>query len=84
MRNVGLEEESGIKISWRNINNLRFAYDGTLMAENEEDLSDLLMTVKNESAKAGLLLDVIKANWLYHSGDARRTYESILDEMNPN
>ena len=57
MRNVGLEEEqAGIKISGRNINNLRYADDTTLMAESEE-LKSLLMKVKDKSGKAGLKLN---------------------------
>ena len=55
MRNVGLEEaQAGIKIAGRNINNLRYADDTTLMAESEEELKNLLMKVKEESAKVGL------------------------------
>ena len=55
MRNTGLEEaEAGIKIAGRNINNLRYADDTTLMAESEEELKSLLMSVKQESEKAGL------------------------------
>ena len=54
MRNAGLEEaQAGIKIAWRNINNLRYAYYTTLMAEREEELKSLLMKVKEESEKAG-------------------------------
>ena len=50
MRNAGLEEEqAGIKIAWRNLNNLRYAADTTLMAESEEELKSLLMKVKEES-----------------------------------
>ena len=61
MRNAGLEEaQAGIKISWRNINNLRYADDTTLMAESEEELKSLLMKVKVESAKAGLKLNIQK------------------------
>ena len=57
MRNTGLEEtEPGIKIARRNINNLRYADDTTLMAESEEELKSLLMTVKEESDKVGLKL----------------------------
>ena len=53
MRNVGLDEaQAGIKIARRNINNLRYAGDTTLMAESEEDLKSLLMTVREESEKA--------------------------------
>ena len=55
MRNAGLEEtQAGIKIAWRNINNLRYADDTTLMAESEEELKSLLMKVKVESEKVGL------------------------------
>ena len=55
MRNAGLEEaQDGIKIARRNINNLRYADDTTLMAESEEDLKSFLMKVKEESEKAGL------------------------------
>ena len=55
MRNAGLDEsQAGIKIMGRNINNLRYADDTTLMAENEEELKSLLMKVKEESEKAGL------------------------------
>ena len=55
MRNAGLEEaQAGIKIARRNINNLRFADDSTLMAESEEELKSLLMKMKQESEKAGL------------------------------
>ena len=57
MRNAGLEEvQAGIKIAGRNINNLRYADDTTLMAESEEELKNLLMKVKEESEKAGLKL----------------------------
>ena len=55
MRNAGLEEaQAGIKIAWRNINNLTYADDTTLMAESEEELKSLLMKVKEESEKLGL------------------------------
>ena len=55
MRNAGLEEaQAGIKIAGRNINNLRYADDTTLMAESEEELKSLLMKVKEESEKVGL------------------------------
>ena len=60
MRNAGLEEaQAGIKIPWRNINNLRYANDTTLMAESEEELKSLLMKVK-ESEKVGLKLNIQK------------------------
>ena len=61
MRNTGLEEaQAGIKIARRNINNLRYAEDTTLMAEREEELKSLLMRVKEESEKAGLKLNIQK------------------------
>ena len=61
MRNAGLEEaQAGIKIAGRNINNLRYADDTTLMAENEKELKSLLMKVKEESEKVGLKLHVQK------------------------
>ena len=61
MRNAGLEEaQVGIKIDWRNINNLRYADDTTLMAESEEELKNLLMKVKEESEKVGLKLNIQK------------------------
>ena len=59
MRNAELEEEqAGIKISGRNINNLRYADDTTLMAESKEELKSLLMKVKDKSEKAGLKLNI--------------------------
>ena len=62
MRNAGLEEaQTGIKIAGRNINNLRYADDTTLMAEGEEELKNLLMKVKEESEKVGLKLNIQKA-----------------------
>ena len=61
MRNAGLEEtQDGIKIVGRNINNLRYADDNTLMAESEEELKSLLMKVKEESEKGGLKLNIQK------------------------
>ena len=61
MRNAGLEEaQAGIKIAGRNINNLRYADDTTLMAESEEELKSLLMKVKVESEKVGLKLNMQK------------------------
>ena len=61
MRNAGLEEtQAGIKIAGRNINNLRYADDTTLMEESEEELKSLLMKVKEESEKAGLKLNIQK------------------------
>ena len=71
MRNAGLEEaQAGIKIAKRNINNLRYADDATLMAESEEELKSLLMKVKEESEKAGLKLNLQKNEdhgiWSHH------------------
>ena len=61
MRNAGLEEaQAGIKISGRNINNLRYADNTTLMAESEEELKSLLMKVKGDSGKVGLKLNIQK------------------------
>ena len=72
MRNAGLDEaQAGIKIAGRNINNLRYADDTTLKAENEEELKSLLMKVKVESEKVGLKLNIQKTNedhgiWSHH------------------
>ena len=69
MRNAGLEEaQAGIKVAGRNINNLRYADDITLMAESEEELKSLLMKVKEESEKVGLKLNIQKAKiiWSHH------------------
>ena len=61
MRNAGLEEaQAGIKIARKNINNLRYTDDTTLMAESEEELKSLLMKVKEESEKVGLKLNIQK------------------------
>ena len=61
MRNAGLEEtQAGIKFAGRNINNLRYADDTTLMAESEEELKSLLMKVKEENEKVGLKLNIQK------------------------
>ena len=61
MRNAGLEEtQAGIKIARRNINNLRYADDATLMAESEEELKSLLMKVKEESEQVGFELNIQK------------------------
>ena len=63
MRNAGLDEaQAGIKIARRNINNLRYADDTTLMAESEEELKSLLMKVKEEIKKVGLKLNIQKTN----------------------
>ena len=66
MRNAGLEEaQAGIKIARRNVNNLRYADDTTLMAESEEELKSLLKKVKEESEKAGLKLYIQKIRLWY-------------------
>ena len=73
MRNVGLDEaQAGIKIARRNINNLRYADDTTLMAENEEELKILLMKVKEESEKVGLKLNIQKTKIQSHPCMANR------------
>ena len=65
MRNAGLDEaQAGIKIAGRNINNLRYADDTTLMAECEEKLENLLMKVKEESEKVGLKLNIQKTKFM--------------------
>ena len=65
MRNTGLDEaQAGIKIAGRNINNLRYADDTTLMAESEEELKSLLMKVKEEGEKVGLKLNIQKTKIL--------------------
>ena len=60
VRNAGLEVQAGIKIAWRNINNLRYADDTTLMAESKEELTSLLMKMKEESEKADLKSSTFK------------------------
>ena len=66
MRNTGLEEtQAGIKIARRNIKNLRYADDTTLMAESEEELKSLLMKVKEESEKVGLKLNIQKTKIMH-------------------
>ena len=68
MRNTGLDEaQAGIKIAGRNINNLRYAYDTTLIAESEEELKSLLMKVKEESKKVGLKLNIQKTKIMVSS-----------------
>ena len=68
MRNAGLEEaQAGIKIAGRNINNLRYANNTTLMAESEEELKSLLMKVKVESEKIGLKLNIQKTKIMAYS-----------------
>ena len=66
MRNAGLEEaQAGIKIAGRNINNLRYADDTTLMAKSEDELKSLLMKVKEESEKVGLKLNIQKTKIMH-------------------
>ena len=73
MRNAGLDEvQAGIKISGRNINNLRYADDTILMAESEEELQSLLMKVKEESEKVGLKLNIQKTKIQSHHFMANR------------
>ena len=85
MRNAGLEEaQAGSKIARRNINILRYADDTTLMAESEEELKSLLMKVKEESAKAGLKLNIQKTKIMASSSitswqSARETMETVTD-----
>ena len=85
MRNAGVEEaQAGIKIAGRNINNLRYAADTTLMAESEEEPESLLMKVKEESEKVGLKLNIQKTK-IMASGPItsweidRETVETVLD-----
>ena len=79
MRNTGLEDaQAGIKIARRNINNLKYADDTTLMAESEEDLKSLLKKVKEETEKVGLKLNIQK-NWCFWTVVLEKTLESPLD-----
>ena len=85
MRNAGLEEtQAGIKIAGRNINNLRYADDTTLMAESEEELKSLLMKVKEETEKVGLKLNIQKTKTMASSPITswkidRETVETMRD-----
>ena len=85
MRNAGLEEtQAGIKIAGRNINNLRYADDTTLMTESEEELKSLLMKVKEESEKIGLKLNIQKTTIMASSPITsweigRETVETVSD-----
>ena len=79
MRNAGLEEtQAGIKISRRNINNLRYADDTTVMAESEEELKSLLMKVKEESEKVDLKFNIQKTK-IMASGPITETVETVAD-----
>ena len=89
MRNTGLEEvQAGIKIVGRNINNLRYADDITLMTENEEELKSLLMKVKEENEKVGLKLNIQKMK-IMASGPITswqidgKTVETVIDFIFP-
>ena len=80
MRNIGLDEaEAGIKIARRNINNLIYADDTTLMAESEEELKSLLMKLKEESGKAGLKLNIQKMKIIASSQIDREKMETVMD-----
>ena len=85
MRNAGLDEaQTGIKIAGRNINNLRYADDTTLMAESEEELKSLLMKVKEESEKSGLKLNIQKTKIMASGPSTSReidgeTLETVSD-----
>ena len=85
MRNTGLEEaQAEIKIARKNINNLRYADDSTLMAESEEELKSLLRKVKQESEKVALKLNIQKANIMASGPISSRqidgkTVETVLD-----
>ena len=85
MRNAGLEEaQAGIKIAGRNINNLRYADDTTLMAESEKELKSLLMKVKEESEKVGLKVNIQKTKITASSPITswkinRETMETVAD-----
>ena len=88
MRNAGLDEaQAGIKIARRNINNLRYADDTTLMEESKEELKSLLMKVKEESEKVGLKLNIQKTNIMASGpinswqidGETVETVETVID-----
>ena len=85
MRNAGLEEaQAGIKIARRNVNNLRYADDTTLMAESEEELKSLLIKVKEESEKVGLKFNIQKTKIMASSPITSwqidgETVETVLD-----
>ena len=91
MRNAGLDEaQAGIKIAGRNINNLRYADDTTLMAESEEELKSLLMKVKEESENAGLKLNSQKTkimasgpiiSWQIHEETVEKVTDFIFLEL---
>ena len=81
MRNAGLDEvQAGIKIARRNINNLRYADDTTLMAESEEELKNLLIKMKEESEKAGLKLNIQKTKIMASSPITSRQIDGEIDK----
>ena len=83
MRNTGLEEaQAGIKIAGRNINNLRYADDTTLMEESEEDLKSLLMKVKEESEEVGLKLNIQKTKIMAPRSD-QISHSVVSDSPQP-
>ena len=93
MRNAGLEEaQTGIKVARRNINNLRYADDTTLMEESEEELKSLLMKVKEESEKVGLKLNIQKnkimasgpiTSWQIDGETVETVADLVLSLQNP-
>ena len=93
MRNAGLDEaQAGTKIAWRNINNLRYADDTTLMAESEKEVKSFLMKVKEESEKAGLKLNIQEmkimasgpfTSWQIH-GETMETVTDFIFLGSPN
>ena len=91
MQNAGLEEEAGIRIRGRNINNFRDADDTTLMAESKEELKNLLMKVKEDSEKAGLKLNIQKTKTMASGpitswqidGEKREKQSQISFSYNP-
>ena len=79
MRNTGLEEvQAGIKIAGRNINNLRYADDTTVIAESEEELKSLLMKVKEENEKVGLKLNIQRTKIIASGPITLRIFHSLL------
>jgi len=86
MRNAGLDKaQAGIRIAGRNINNLRYADDTTLMAESEEELKSLLMKVKEESEKAGLKLNIQKTKIMSSSpiSSVQFSHSVVSDSLRP-
>ena len=84
MRNPGLQEaQAGIKIAWRNISNLRYADDTTLMAESEEELKSLLMKGKEESEKVGLKWNIQKTKIMAAAATAAKSLQSCPTLCDP-